>query len=94
MGKSEYASTTGSSTRQPSRMVSLSHSRTTFLESVAGHECYIFLDGLSGYNQIRMHPQDQEKTSFVTEWGVFVAEVDVRIKNGVGQVPAHHHRNF
>ena len=22
-----------------------------------------------------MHPDDQEKTAFVTEWGVFVAEV-------------------
>ena len=24
---------------------------------------------------IRMHPDDQEKTTFVTEWGVFVAVV-------------------
>ena len=45
------------------------------LDTVAGHECYNFLDGFSGYNQIRMHPEDQEKTTFVTEWGVFVAEV-------------------
>ena len=42
---------------------------------MAGHECYSFLDGFSSYNQIRMHPDDQEKTMFVTEWGVFVAEV-------------------
>ena len=34
-----------------------------------------FLDGFNGYNQIRMHPDDQEKMAFVTEWGVFVAEV-------------------
>ena len=45
------------------------------LDAVAGHEVYSFLDGFSGYNQIRMHPEDQEKTSFVTEWGVFVAVV-------------------
>ena len=45
------------------------------LDAVAGHEIYSFLDGFSGYNQVRMHPDDQEKTAFVTEWGVFVAVV-------------------
>ena len=45
------------------------------LDTVAGHDCYNFLDGFSGYNQIRMQPDDQEKTAFVTEWGVFVAVV-------------------
>ena len=45
------------------------------LDVVASHECYNFLDGFSGYNQIRMHPDDQEKMAFVTEWGVFVAKV-------------------
>ena len=45
------------------------------LDTVAGHEVYCFLDGFSGYNQIRMHPADQEKTTFVIEWGVFVAVV-------------------
>ena len=43
------------------------------LDAVAGHEVYSFLDGFSGYNRIRMNPADQEKTAFVTEWGVFVA---------------------
>ena len=45
------------------------------LDTVVGHECYNFLDGFSGYNQIRMHPDDQEKTTFVTELGIFMAEV-------------------
>ena len=45
------------------------------LDTVAGHEMYTFLDGFSGYNQIRMAEEDQEKTAFVTEWGVFVAVV-------------------
>ena len=45
------------------------------LDTVAAHECYIFLDGFNGYNQIRMHPDDQEKTTFVTELGIFMAEV-------------------
>ena len=29
----------------------------------------------SGYNQIRIHPNDHEKMAFGTEWGVFVAIV-------------------
>ena len=45
------------------------------LDVVAGHEVYSFLDGFNGYNQIWMHPNDQEKTTFVKEWGVFVAMV-------------------
>mgnify|MGYP000043487131 CR=1 FL=1 len=45
------------------------------LDALAGHEVYSFLDGFSGYNQIRMQPDDQDKTTFVTEWGVFVAVV-------------------
>ena len=28
------------------------------LDTVAGHEVYSFLDGFSGYNQIRMHTED------------------------------------
>ena len=28
------------------------------LDAVAGHEVYSFLDGFSGYNQVRMHPND------------------------------------
>ena len=28
------------------------------LDTVAGHEMYMFLDGFSGYNQIRMAEED------------------------------------
>ena len=48
------------------------------LDVVTGHEMYSFLDGFSGYNgynQVHMHPDDQEMTAFITEWGVFVAVV-------------------
>ena len=45
------------------------------LDVVAGHEMYSFLDGFSRYNQVRMHPDDQEKIVFVTDWGVYVAIV-------------------
>jgi hypothetical protein len=40
-------------------------------DTVAGHEMYNFLNGLSGYNQIRMAEKDQEKTAFVTECGLW-----------------------
>ena len=36
---------------------------------------YSFLDGFSGYNQIHMHPDNQEKTAFLIDWGVFMAVV-------------------
>ena len=41
----------------------------------SGHEVYNFLDGFNGYNEIQMHLQDEEKSAFVTEWGVFVTVV-------------------
>ena len=31
-----------------------------------------FLDGFSGFNQIVVHPDDQEKTAFTTPWGTFM----------------------
>ena len=33
------------------------------------------MDGFSGYNQIRMSPEDREKTSFITPWGTFCYKV-------------------
>ena len=30
------------------------------------------VDGFSGYNQIAMHPDDREKTTFTTPWGNFM----------------------
>ena len=45
------------------------------LDVVPGHEMYSFLDGFSDYNEVRMHPENQEKITFVTKWGVFVAVV-------------------
>ncbi|CAM6087794.1 unnamed protein product [Calypogeia fissa] len=41
------------------------------LDMVAGHEIYSFLDGCSGYNQIWIKKEDQLKTTFTTEWGIF-----------------------
>nr|GEV41615.1 reverse transcriptase domain-containing protein [Tanacetum cinerariifolium] len=41
------------------------------LETLAGNEFYYFLDGFSGYFQILIDPQDQEKTIFTCPYGTF-----------------------
>ena len=41
------------------------------LERVAGHEFYCFLDGYSGYNQIEIALEDQEKTTFTCPFSTF-----------------------
>nr|GEX22329.1 reverse transcriptase domain-containing protein [Tanacetum cinerariifolium] len=43
------------------------------LERLAGNELYCFLDGFSGYFQIPIDPQDQEKTTFT--WNFRTMEV-------------------
>ncbi|GKA58880.1 reverse transcriptase domain-containing protein [Tanacetum coccineum] len=42
------------------------------LKRLAGHEYYCFLDGFSGYFQIPIAPEDQEKTRFTCPYGTFV----------------------
>ncbi|XP_062014162.1 uncharacterized protein LOC133730624, partial [Rosa rugosa] len=41
------------------------------LERLAGHDYYCFLDGYSGYNQIAIANEDQEKTTFTCPFGTF-----------------------
>jgi hypothetical protein len=41
------------------------------LDSFSGKKFFSFLDGFSGYNQIRIAPQDQDKTTFTSPWGTF-----------------------
>ncbi|GJV62089.1 reverse transcriptase domain-containing protein [Tanacetum coccineum] len=41
------------------------------LERLAGNEYYCFLDRFSGYFQIPIDPQDQEKTTFTCPYGTF-----------------------
>ncbi|XP_022895221.1 uncharacterized protein LOC111409401 [Olea europaea var. sylvestris] len=40
-------------------------------DSTAGHELLSFMDAYSGYNQIPMHPTDEEHTSFITDQGLY-----------------------
>jgi hypothetical protein len=44
------------------------------LQKVSGASVMSFIDGFSGYNQIEVHPEDREKTSFTTPWGTFMYE--------------------
>ncbi|XP_050222771.1 uncharacterized protein LOC126672864 [Mercurialis annua] len=41
------------------------------VDSTAGHALYTFLDARAGYHQIPMAPEDQEKTAFITDQGLF-----------------------
>uniref|UniRef100_A0A2N9I5J1 RNA-directed DNA polymerase n=1 Tax=Fagus sylvatica TaxID=28930 RepID=A0A2N9I5J1_FAGSY len=55
------------------------------LERVAGHEYYCFLDGYSGYNQIEIALEDQEKTTFTCPFGTFAYR---RMPFGLCNAPA------
>ncbi|KAA3465696.1 RNA-directed DNA polymerase (Reverse transcriptase), Ribonuclease H-like protein [Gossypium australe] len=35
----------------------------TLVDNMAGYSLFSFMDGFSGYNQIKMHPEDMEKTT-------------------------------
>ncbi|XP_062109887.1 uncharacterized protein LOC133821759 [Humulus lupulus] len=55
------------------------------LERLAGHPYYCFLDGYSGYNQIVIAPEDQEKTTFTCPFGTFAFR---RMPFGLCNAPA------
>ncbi|GJW31534.1 hypothetical protein Tco_0051566 [Tanacetum coccineum] len=42
------------------------------LERLCGNEYYCFLDGFSGFFQIPIAPEDQEKTTFTCPYGTFI----------------------
>ncbi|KAJ9556882.1 hypothetical protein OSB04_011496 [Centaurea solstitialis] len=45
------------------------------VDATAGHELLTFMDAYSGYNQILMHTEDQEKTAFMTDKGIYCYKV-------------------
>ena len=45
------------------------------LDTLVGKNYFSFMDGFSGYNQIRISPEDQEKTTFTFPWGTFAYQV-------------------
>ena len=57
------------------------------IDSVAGSAMFSFMDGFSGYNQIRMAPKDAEKTTSSTSMGnfyytVIATVITIRLENG------------
>jgi hypothetical protein len=38
---------------------------------VGGQEVYSFTNGFSGYDNIKISPEDRYKTTFATEWGSY-----------------------
>ncbi|CAN6716320.1 unnamed protein product [Malus baccata var. baccata] len=55
------------------------------LERLAGYQFYCFRDGYSGYNQIVIAPEDQEKTTFTCPFGTFAYR---RMPFGLCNAPA------
>ncbi|PKU74205.1 RNA-directed DNA polymerase [Dendrobium catenatum] len=45
------------------------------IDIASSHSIFSFMDGSSGYNQIKMAPEDEEFTSFRTPIGVFCYKV-------------------
>lgn len=43
----------------------------TLIDAITGHKMLSFMNGFSGYNQIKMHTNDILKVSFITGLGVF-----------------------
>ncbi|TYK27811.1 uncharacterized protein E5676_scaffold749G00400 [Cucumis melo var. makuwa] len=59
------------------------------VDNTAGYSTFSFMDGFSGYNQIKMAEEDREKTTFITLWGTFCyKEMPFGLKN----VGATYHR--
>ncbi|XP_019055457.1 PREDICTED: uncharacterized protein LOC109115687 [Nelumbo nucifera] len=52
------------------------------VDAAIGHEVLSFMDAFSGYNQIRMHPDDQEKIAFIIDRDLYCyREMPFGLKN-------------
>ncbi|XP_016192778.1 uncharacterized protein LOC107633688 [Arachis ipaensis] len=47
----------------------------TLVDNSCGYDTLSFMDAYAGYNQILMHPSDQEKIAFITEYGNYCYNV-------------------
>ena len=45
------------------------------VDATSGYELLTFIDAFSGYNQIRMAPEDEEKITFITNRGLYCYRV-------------------
>ncbi|XP_074277205.1 uncharacterized protein LOC141600847 [Silene latifolia] len=56
------------------------------VDATAGHKMLTFLDAWSGYNLIKMHPNDQENTAFRSERGsTYQRLLNMMFKQQIGQ---------
>ena len=52
------------------------------VDSIVGHKLLTFMDAFSGYNQIKMAKEDQEKTFFITSRALYCYKaMPFRLKN-------------
>jgi hypothetical protein len=45
------------------------------LDKEVGSNRISMMDGFSCYNQVKLHPNDKEKTTFTTPWGTFMYDM-------------------
>ena len=45
------------------------------VEVTVSHKLLSFMDAYSGYNQIKMHPKDEDKTTFTTSCAIYCYKV-------------------
>ena len=45
------------------------------VDATAGNELLSFMDAYSGYNQIKMYPPNEDKTTFLTDRGTYCYKV-------------------
>ena len=45
------------------------------VDNTTNFTLFSFMEGFSGYNQIKMAPEDMEKTTFFTLWGALCYKV-------------------
>ncbi|KAA3485074.1 RNA-directed DNA polymerase (Reverse transcriptase), Ribonuclease H [Gossypium australe] len=62
----------------------------TLVKNTAGYSLLSFMDGFSDYNQIKMHPEDMEKTTFVTIPGKPLILYLAVFENSMGCVLGQH----
>ena len=55
------------------------------LDKLSGQGFYSFIDGYSGYNQLAIHPDDQEKMTFTCPFGTYAFQ---RMPFGLCNAPA------
>ena len=52
------------------------------MDATTGHELLSFMDAYSGYNQIKIHPPDEDNMTFITDQGIYCYKVmRFRLKN-------------